>query len=201
MTRTQLYLEPRSAQCVLTRRSVLWHAPGSVFCVQFVELDVQDLGGHLDFTTRAGAGTLTKSVKDARHGVAAVGALHLGFRFSWVWFVGSICQLGCMLLRLRTCLPPPSVPRAACVRSVWSSKMLLTNTPVVLNPLDGPVGVDPAFQIVWTRSRLTRRYLAHRLLPATRPWACASASYFCCGNWVCLGWRATRLDSCYSSSP
>ena len=79
MTRTQLFLEPRSAQCVLTRRNVLWHAPGSVFCVQFVELDVQDLGGHLDFTTRAGAGTLSKSVKDARHGVAAVGALHLRF--------------------------------------------------------------------------------------------------------------------------
>ena len=34
MTRTQLDLEPRSAQCVLTRKSVLWHAPGSVFCVQ-----------------------------------------------------------------------------------------------------------------------------------------------------------------------
>ena len=34
MTRTQLYLEPRSAQCVLTRKNVLCHAPGSVFCVR-----------------------------------------------------------------------------------------------------------------------------------------------------------------------
>ena len=33
MTPTQLYLEPRSAQCVFTRKSVLWHVPGSVFCV------------------------------------------------------------------------------------------------------------------------------------------------------------------------
>ena len=30
MTRTLIYLEPRSAQCVLMRNSVLWHAPGSV---------------------------------------------------------------------------------------------------------------------------------------------------------------------------
>ena len=34
MTRTHLYLESRSAHCVLTRKSVLWHAPGSVFCVR-----------------------------------------------------------------------------------------------------------------------------------------------------------------------
>ena len=34
MTRTQLDLEPRSAQRVLRRKSVLWHAPGSVFCVR-----------------------------------------------------------------------------------------------------------------------------------------------------------------------
>ena len=42
-----------------------------------VELDVRDLGGHLDFTRRAGAGTLSSRVREATHGVAAVGALHL----------------------------------------------------------------------------------------------------------------------------
>ena len=35
--------------------------------------------------------------------------------------------------------------RAAIVRSVWSTKMPLANTPAVLNLLDGPVDVDPAF--------------------------------------------------------
>ena len=41
------------------------------------ELDVRDLGGHLDFTKRVRAGTLPKRVKDDTHGVAAVGALPL----------------------------------------------------------------------------------------------------------------------------
>ena len=61
-----------------------------------------------------------------------------------------------------------SVFRAAIVRSVWSSKMPLANTPVFLNLLDGSVGVDPAFHIVWTRFRLVRRYLAQRPLEAAR---------------------------------
>ena len=47
-----------------------------------VELDVRDLGGHLDLTYRARAGTLSKRVKEATQGVAAVGALPLGFRLS-----------------------------------------------------------------------------------------------------------------------
>ena len=45
-----------------------------------VQLDVRDLGGHLDFTFRARAGTLSRRVGEATVGVAAVGALPLGFR-------------------------------------------------------------------------------------------------------------------------
>ena len=45
------------------------------------------------------------------------------------------------------------------VRAVWSSKMPLARTPVILNLLDGPVGVDLAFHIVCTRFRLMRGYL------------------------------------------
>ena len=44
-----------------------------------VELDVRHLGGHLDFTGKARAGTLSRRVKDATHGGAAIGALPLGF--------------------------------------------------------------------------------------------------------------------------
>ena len=51
--------------------------------------------------------------------------------------------------------------RAAIVRSVWSSKMPLANTPAVLNLLDGPVDVDPTFYVVWSRFRMMRRYLAY----------------------------------------
>ena len=45
-----------------------------------VQLDVRDLGGHLDFTFRARAGTLSKRVGEATVGVASVGALPLGFQ-------------------------------------------------------------------------------------------------------------------------
>ena len=48
-----------------------------------VQLDVRDLGGHLDFTYRARAGTLSRRVGRvgrATVGVAAVGALPLGFQ-------------------------------------------------------------------------------------------------------------------------
>ena len=45
-----------------------------------VQLDVRDLGGHLDFTFRARAGTLSRRVGVATAGVASVGALPLGFQ-------------------------------------------------------------------------------------------------------------------------
>ena len=34
-------------------------------------------------------------------------------------------------------------------------------TPALLNLLDGPVDVDPAFHIIWSRFRMMRRYLAY----------------------------------------
>ena len=51
--------------------------------------------------------------------------------------------------------------RAAIVRSVWSSKMLQANTPVIQNLLDGRVGVDPIFSHCLDRFRFMRRYLPH----------------------------------------
>ena len=45
-----------------------------------VQLDVRDLGGHLDFTLRARAGTLSKRIYVATSGVASVGSLPLGFK-------------------------------------------------------------------------------------------------------------------------
>ena len=39
--------------------------------------------------------------------------------------------------------------------------MPLANAPAIFNLLDGPVGVDPAFHIVWSRFRVIRRFLAY----------------------------------------
>ena len=51
--------------------------------------------------------------------------------------------------------------RAAIGRAVWSSKMPMASTLVLLNLLDGPVGVDPACHIIWARFSMLRRYLAY----------------------------------------
>ena len=49
-----------------------------------VQLDVRDLGGHLDFTFRARASTLSKRVGEATVGVAAgLVRYHWFFRLSW----------------------------------------------------------------------------------------------------------------------
>ena len=67
-----------------------------------------------------------------------------------------------MLLKLLMSPPRPLVVfRAAVVRAVWSSEMPLAGAPALLNLLDGPVGVDPAFQIIWSWFRMMRRYLAY----------------------------------------
>ena len=53
--------------------------------------------------------------------------------------------------------------RAAIGRAVCSSKMLTASTLVLLNFLDGPVGVDPAYHVIWARFSMLRRYLAYWL--------------------------------------
>ena len=124
-----------------------------------VQLDVRDLGGHLDFTDSARAGTLSCRVKGATAGVAAVGALHLGFQVKLGLVRGKFVPAG-MHAAEASCVSASSLGafRAAIVRAVWSSKMPLANTPAVLNLLNGPVGVDPALHIIWVRFRMMRRY-------------------------------------------
>ena len=114
-----------------------------------VQLDIRDLGGHLD--------------------LSAVGALPLGFQVKLGLVRGKYLQVGPHAVEASFVSASFLIAfRAAIVRSVWSGKMPLANTPVVLNLLYGPVGVDPAFHIVWTRFRLMRRYLAHRTLEVLR---------------------------------
>ena len=59
---------------------------------------------------------------------------------------------------LKHLMSPPR--RAAIVWAVWSTEMPLAGTHAILNQLDGPVGTDPAFHIVWARFPMVRRYLA-----------------------------------------
>ena len=126
-----------------------------------VQLDVRDLGGHLDFTLSARAGTLSKRIREAIFGVAAVGALPLGFQVK-LWFVVNIFLPVSMLLKL-----PMSPPRLSVLLGLplcgqyGPLRCLLLMPLAILNLLDGPVDVDPAFHNVWSRFRMMRRYLAY----------------------------------------
>ena len=161
--------EASPSKCVLLstskaarRRMTAWRNRNDG-CFWAVKLDVRDLGGHLDVTLRAVAGTLTNRVKIATTQVPAVGALPLGFQ-RMLGLVRSKYLPG----GLHGCegaavsVTALSSFRAAVSRAVWSKKLPMTNTPALLSLLDAPWGSDPAFFIIWNRFRQLRRYLAYR---------------------------------------
>ena len=128
-----------------------------------VQLDVRDLGGHLDFTYRARAGTLSHRVRKATIGVVAVGAITFRvFRLSWVSFVVSIFLLASMLLKLLMSPRRPLVPLGLLLFVQFGPlRCLLLILLLFFTLLDGPVDVYPAFHVVWSRFRMMRRYLAY----------------------------------------
>ena len=130
-------------------------------CFWAVKLDVRDLGGHLDVTLRAVAGTLTNRVKIATTQVPAVGALPLGFQ-RMLGMVRSRYLPGGLHGCEGAAVTALSSFRSAIARAVWSKKLPMTDTPALLSLLDGPWGSDPAFFIIWNRFRQLRRYLAYR---------------------------------------
>ena len=156
-------------KCVLlsTSKSVrkamkLWDLSGSGSFWK-VQLAVRDLGGHLDFTGRTRAGTLSCRVREATHGAAAVGALPFGFQVNLDLFRGKHVPAGLHAVEASyVSASSLSAFRAAIVWAVWSYKMPLANTPANLTLLDGPVGVDPACHVVPARFRTMRGYLAYR---------------------------------------
>ena len=91
---------------------------------------VRHLGGHLDLTYRVWAGTFSRRVKEATHGVVAVGALLVGFKVKLGRVRGKH-----LLARLHaaeaSCVSASSLSafRAATVGSVWSSMMPLAKRP------------------------------------------------------------------------
>ena len=128
-----------------------------------VQLDVRDLGGHLDFTFGARAGTLSKRVGEATVGVASVGALLLGFQVKLVLLVrGKYLPSGLHAAEASYVSSLSiSALRAAIVRAVWCCKMPLADALAILDLLDGPIGVHPAFHVIWSRFRMMQRYLAY----------------------------------------
>ena len=91
-----------------------------------VQLDVRDLGGHLDFTLRARAGTLSNRVREATSGVASVGASPLGFQVKLGLARGKYLPAGLHAAEASYVSSSSiSAFRAAIVRAVWSSKMPL----------------------------------------------------------------------------
>ena len=65
-------------------------------CFWAVKLDVRDLGGHLDVTMRALAGTLSSRVKLAITQVIAVGALPMEVNECLGWCAQNNCLVGFM---------------------------------------------------------------------------------------------------------
>ena len=95
-----------------------------------------------------GLGTLSKRVGEATLGVAAVGALPLGFHVKLGLVRGKYLPAGLHAAEdSYSSSSSISAFRAAIVRAILSTKMLLANTPAILNLLDFPFDVDPAFML------------------------------------------------------
>ena len=130
-----------------------------------VKLDIRDLGGHLDSTLRAKAVTFGFRMSAAIPRVRAVAVLPLDFVVR--------------LRILRTMHLPASLHgaeaslvsisglrrlRAAFCQAALSGGLRLANPGAVLSLLDGPVGSDPGFHVVWCRFRMLRRHMGIILL-------------------------------------
>ena len=127
-----------------------------------VRLDVRDLGGHLDSTLRARETTLGYRISAAVPRVHSVTVLPLDF---------------CGRLRiLRTMHLPAALHgvqaslvsisglrrlRTAFGQAAMSGGLQLADPGAVLSLLDGPVGSDPGFYVVWCRFRMLRRHMAY----------------------------------------
>ena len=106
-----------------------------------VKLDVQDLRGHLDTTSRGWSATLATRVR-----LVVSRAVHV------------LYPVLCVVLR------PPiwRKLRSSLFKVAWSRRQPLANMGAVLSVLDGPQGCDPAYFVVWFRFRMVRGYIAYR---------------------------------------
>ena len=128
-----------------------------------VKLDVRDLGGHLDTTFRGWSSTLAARVRIVLARLVVVYALPLSFH-GRLGVLRSMFIPGALHGIEASFLADSSVRklRSAFCRVSWSRRQPFAHVGAVLSLLDGPVGCDPAFCVVWFRFRQMRRYLAFR---------------------------------------
>ena len=159
----QLYAD--ILKCSAERPCALFEA--ARFTAQYVRSVGQDVSSGkcvLLSTSKSVRKARSKRVREATFGVASVGASLLCFQVKLGLVRGKSLPAGLHAAEASyVSSSSVSAFRAAIVRAVWSTKMPLANASAILNLLDGPVGVDPAFHIVWARFRMMRRYLAHCL--------------------------------------
>ena len=138
------------------------------------KLDVRDFGGggeegHLDATFGRRAASVSCAVLGLLATVLVVTALPLDFAGKLAvlrtkFLPGALHAVEasrisfCLVQRLRT----------AVLAAVGSKRMPLAHVGAILSLLDGPLGCDPWFDVVWCRYRLLRRYLAYNPLEAPR---------------------------------
>ena len=161
--------EPAPSKCVLLSTSAAVRRDMKAWVISgkgerwSVQMDIRDLGGHLDSTYRAWGRTLAARVLAVLRVVWVVSALPLDYRgklriLRTMYIPAALHGIEASLLSQSNLLKL----RAAFVRACWSSKLTLAHTGAVLGMLDGPECVDPATYVVWFRFRMLRRYLAYR---------------------------------------
>ena len=128
-----------------------------------VKFDVRDFGGHMDTSLRGWVTTLTSRVAAAGKDVEAVAVLPGGFgaklgNVRSKFLSASLHDCEASKIAQRSFLKF----RSACTSTVWSRRMPLAQYGTVLRLLDGPVGCDPGFCVIWNRFRLVRRFSAYR---------------------------------------
>ena len=128
-----------------------------------VKLDVRDLGGHLDTTFKGWSSTLASRVRVVIARLVVVFALPLHF-YGRLGVLRRMFIPGALHGIEASYLAASSVRklRSAFFKVSWSRRQPFAHVGAVLSTLDGPVGCDPAFCVVWFRFRQMRRYLAFR---------------------------------------
>ena len=154
--------EASPSKCVLLstskaarRRMTAWRNRNEG-CFWAVKLDVRDLGGHLDVTLRAVAGTSSSRGRIATTQVPAGEALPLRFQ-RMLGMVRSKYLPGGLHGCEGAAVSATALHsfRSAIARAVWSKKLPMTNTPALLSLLVVPgdlIRLSSSFGVVFVRS-------------------------------------------------
>ena len=115
-----------------------------------VKLDARDLGGHLDITRRARAGTFSVGLSKLPRKYTWLVLCLLDF-FGWLgWFGLSSYLLVFMALRAPHLSGKNlNAFRSSVVRACWPRKLPMSTPYAVLSLLDAPEGCDPGYFVIW----------------------------------------------------